>query len=182
MDLRDVLPSGEGQIELRALAHRRYRLELQFEAVLEAPTPSASPDGVANDPEAGRFPFRLCVERSDGAILYERARELGDLFAMASTAPGAANRTAQGTALGPGAGRSGASAAQRVWGSVPLLEFETPELGRLCFDFAIEPRTRAGRLEKAQLVLKENVRPLRVTRTQLDFVHLEAAVPSDYAR
>jgi hypothetical protein len=153
MDVRDVMPTGEADMELRALGGRWYRLELQFEACLSEPGPAGA-----------ILPYRLSVERSDGAMLYERERALSELFRLASSAD---------ESVGQGDARR---AQARYWGSVPLLDFRSDSLGRLRFDFSIESAAPQARLEKAQLVLKEDVRRLSLRAPLLDRVEIQAEV------
>lgn len=160
MDVRDVLPTGEVEMELRALGGRWYRLELQFEACF----PEADLGGEATeaDPAGSILPYRLSVERPDGAILYERERPLGELFGLASSARESS-----------GQGQNKRVQA-RYWGSVPLLDFRSDCLGRLRFDFSIASHAPQVGLEKAQLVLKEDVRRLHHRATLLDRIEIQA--------
>ncbi len=160
MDVRDVLPTGEADMELRALGGRWYRLELQFEACLAEPEPER--EQAALDPTAAILPYRLSVERSDGAILYERERALSELFGLASSAGESS-----------GAGRTKRMQA-RYWGSVPLLDFRSDCLGRLRFDFSIASVAPQAWLEKGQLVLKEDVRRLHHRAPLLDRIEIQA--------
>ncbi len=161
MDVRDVLPDGEVDIELGALGGRLYRLELQFEACVECPRDD-DPSAEAMSEHTGELLYRLRVERPDGPILYERERPLQNLFGMASSA---------GEKTGIGSRRGVLS---RHWGCVPLLEFQPESLGRLRFDFSIQPSGSRARLDKAQLVLKENVRRLRYPAALLDRIQIDS--------
>ena len=161
MDVRDVLPEGEVELELRALGGRRYRLELQFEACLMvSPDHDFSARHIGSD--SGVLPYRLRVEKTDGPILYERERSLQDLFGIASSA-----RESTGTG-----GRQRWSS--RHWGCVPLLDFQSSSLGRLRFEFSIRLNDDNARIEKAQLVLKEDVRRLRYSAALLDRISIDA--------
>lgn len=160
MDVRDVLPTGEVEMELRALGGRWYRLELQFEACLSEP--EAGSDAEVADPAAAILPYRLSVERPDGATLYERERPLDELFGLASSAHESS-----------GQGR-GKRMQARYWGNVPLLDFRSDCLGRLRFDFSIATDAPQIMLLKAQLVLKEDVRRLHHRATLLDRIEIQA--------
>ena len=171
MDVRDLLPEREAEIDLRALAGRCYRLELQFEACISQSDVGVDADvdgedgGDETDSIGASLPYRLSVERSDGAILYERERWLTELFGLAWRASEAS-----------GHGRQKQRRA-RYWGSVPLLDFRSLSLGCLRLDFSIDDRRGRARLEKGQLVLKEGVRRLPRRASLLDRVEIEAEVP-----
>ena len=151
MDVRDVMPTGAAEMELRALGGRWYRLELQFEACVSE-----------RGPAGAMLPYRLSVERSDGAMLYERERALSELFRLAASAE---------ESTGP---RGARCAQARYWGAVPLLDFRSDSLGRLRFDFSIESASPQASLEKAQLVLKEDVRRLPHRPPLLDRIEIQA--------
>ncbi|MCP4908244.1 MAG: hypothetical protein GY910_25000 [bacterium] len=97
--------------------------------------------------ESGIPPYRLRVERGDGAILYERERSFVDLPGISSSTRASMRKQRQ--------------SASRSWGCVPLLDFQSSSLGRLRLGFSIRPSAVDWRLEKAFLVLKEDVRKLR---------------------
>jgi hypothetical protein len=155
MDVRDVFPDGAVDLELLALSGRFYRLELQFEAVIEAPAENESTVREESSP-SGDLPYWLRVERIDGPILYERERALSELFRLASSArePSASGGRSRPTRL--------------HWGCVPLLDFRASSPTRLRFEFSIPTPYGQTRLEKAQLILKEDVRPLRYSKSLLD--------------
>ena len=167
MDVREVPPDGEVDLEVRVLAARRYRLELQFEASTRILTGEGT-SGMAGTASPAAFPYRLRVlALGDGDLasdLYESARNLRDLFGLACCA-----RSPEGA-------RTGTSSTISHWGSVPLLEFESSTLGRIRFEFSIEPSEQGtvgaarfeSHLDKAWLVLKEDVHKLRVPSALLD--------------
>jgi len=160
MDVRDVLPTGEAEMELRALGGRWYRLELQFEACICAPDSDA--EAQTGGAAAAILPYRLSVERSDGEPLYERERALSELLGLASSAI-------------ESSGEGGDERVRaRYWGSVPLLDFRSDSLGRLRFDFSIAGRAPHAWLVKGQLVLKEDVRRLPHRASLLDRIEIRA--------
>ena len=163
MDVRDVMPEGEADLELRALGGRFYRVELQFEACVRAP--ASEDERIEQADGAARLPYRLGVTRSDGALLYERERPLSDLFGIASSE---IERVGRGRSV---------EVQSRHWGCVPLLDFRSSTLGRLRFEFSIATPQSGVRLEKAQLVLKEGVKRLRHRKALLDRIEIEAEAP-----
>ena len=166
MDVRDVLPSGEADLEVRVLANRRYRVELQFEAQTGLVEPGTlSPETSIHE---AAFPFQLIVEHADsgaGGVVYERSRVLEDFFPVTHLSP-----------------HGGNEAARRYAGAIPLLEFVSDGLVRLRFDLSIAATTQverrgqqtAGRLDKAYLVIKEDVRPWRMKSALLDHIEIAA--------
>ncbi len=142
MDVRDVDPSGDVDIEVCVLADRLYRVELHVEGVLN---PSMRDRAL---------PCRLIVTKADsdacGEIVHDEERVLGELLPFA-------------------AGRETDAAGHLVfWGSLPLLEFNSESLLRLRFELTVAPNddvggVRAGQIVKAAIVVKEGVRPLRAS-------------------
>jgi hypothetical protein len=138
MDVRDLLPDGQGDCLVRVLGERLYRVEIQVEAT------------IANE-EAMSLPCRLVLTRSsdhgDEVPVWEGTRRLVELLPLAA-----------GSRPQPGGPR-------QVWGSFPLLEFTPEAITRLRFEVEIPVAEAAegqpiARLDKANLVVKENVRPL----------------------
>ncbi|MCR9096290.1 MAG: hypothetical protein NXI30_18850 [bacterium] len=142
MDVRNVLPDGQGDCLVRVLSERLYRVELQVE-------------GTLSSDEAASFPCRLTVFRSsdDGgeAAVWDGTRPLVELLPLAA-----------GTSRGP-------SGSRRVWGSLPVLEFSSDALARFRFEVELTvvevvDGREIARLDKANLVVKENVRALPAPR------------------
>lgn len=171
MDVRDVLPSGEGHVEVRVLANRRYRVELQIEARLATTHDASAATPRADDTERA-FPFELVVSRADGgptdALVHQTVGALEPLLGVATD-----RRVEQVSSPG------GAIERACHAGAVPLLELVADGLVRLRFELAVRvehrrtdgEHTTTGRLEKAFLVVKEEVRPLR--GRGLDFERIE---------
>ncbi len=174
VEVRSALPEGEVDAEIRALVDRRYRLELLFEARTRS---RGGREGSA--PCAALvekvFPYQLVVREADepGGVLYERSGFLQDLFAFGTT-----SHEPRGTA-------SGLEPHASHWGSLPLLEFESGSLRRLRIELSI-PEGEGGlrsttdydaHLDKASLVVKEDVRPLPGAAGAMDRVVFEASAP-----
>jgi len=156
MDVRDVYADGvpgEGDVDLevRVLADRLYRIELQMEAWIAA--------SKATD----EFPCRLVITKSDaaaeGEVVYAGDFTLGERAQfLAGHAPGE-------------------EGGQSVWGSLPLLEFRCQSLVRLRFELSLPSEDRrqdgvAGRMTKASVVVKEAVRGLRARRGTLERIEI----------
>ena len=142
MDVRNVLPAGQGDCLVRVLGERLYRVELQIEATFSSD-------------EAASLPCRLTVFRSiddgDEAAVWDGTRPLVELLPLAA-----------GTKRGP-------SGTRQVWGSLPLLEFSTEAIARLRFEVEVPivevvDGREVARVDKANLVVKENVRALSAPR------------------
>lgn len=188
MDLRDALPGGEADVEIRVLPNRRYRVELQLEASVEARSRRAGAPADATDPgepreeeaarpEAGLWPFELVVAGADGTqrgggegVVHHATGALEPLLTFAARA-----RRTDASPDGP--------IVTTAWaGSAPLLELTSDALVRLRFELSIRTEQttvadgieRRARLAKARLVVKENVRPLRGRAARFDRVSLPA--------
>ncbi len=152
MDVRDLLPEGQGDCLVRVLGERLYRVDVQLEATIAA---DAKPS----------LPCRLTITRAndqgDEEAVFEGMRPLVDLLPLAA-----------GSRVGPAGER-------HCWGSFPLLELSSEAIARMRFEVEL-PITEAvdgreiARIEKANLVVKENVRPLLVPARLLERV----AIPS----
>ncbi len=153
MDVRDLLPEGQGDCLVRVLGERLYRVEIQLEATI-------------TDEAATSLPCRLVLTRSrdhgDPEPLWEGTRPLVELLPLAA-----------GSRLQPGGER-------QIWGSLPLLELRTESIGRLRFEVempvveTVEGRPVA-RIDKANLVVKENVRPLVLPARLIERVAIRAS-------
>jgi len=156
MDVRDVygdgLP-GEGDVDLevRVLADRLYRIELQMEAWIAA--------SKATD----EFPCRLVITKADadaqGEVVYAGDFTLGERAKFLA-----------GRAPSPEGGVS-------VWGCLPLLEFRCQSLVRLRFEVSLPSEDQresgpVGRMTKASVVVKEEVRGLRARRGTLERIEI----------
>lgn len=138
MDVRDLLPQGQGDCLVRVLGERLYRVEIQVEARVSTGTEPS-------------LPCRLTLTRSsdhgDEEAIWDGTRSLVELLPFA-----AGSRTVGGD-------------ARQVWGSFPLLEFETEAITRLRFEvelpvMEVADGREVARIDKANLVVKENVRSL----------------------
>ncbi|GEM_PF-5309094 len=153
MDVRNLLPDGQGDCLVRVLGERLYRVELQVEAIHVADTDA-------------ELPLRLTVTRvsddGDADIVYDGIRSL---VALAHLGAGCDKRSDGST---------------QFWGSLPLLEFTSTSIVRLRFE-ASAPTTEAAdgreiaRIDKASLVVKENVRPWIASSTLVDRVDVEGS-------
>ncbi|MEM9176568.1 MAG: hypothetical protein AAGC67_15195 [Myxococcota bacterium] len=143
MDVRDLLPEGEGDCLVRVLGERLYRVELQLEATLPATASSDLPCSLVID--------RLDDDGSD-AIVWSGTRSLAELRTFAA-----------GAETQPGG-------SVRFWGSVPLLEFKSPAIVRLRFEVSLPLGESGVRIDKATLVVKEDVRPMVASKKRLDRV------------
>lgn len=150
MDVRDLMPTGQGECVVRVLGARLYRVEIHLEA------------SVATTGEA-TLPCRLTVTRSadegEGEVVYDGQCSLIGQLPLASVS------------------RSESEQARRFGGSVPLLELDTEGIARLRFEASFAPSEtldgrEVGRIEKASLVVKEDVRPMIIGRHHLDRVTL----------
>ena len=151
MDVRDLLTDGEGDCLVRVLGERLYRVELQIEATISVDAP----------PE---LPCRLTVyrtgENGDEGVVYDGTRSLSALRSFAA-----------GSQKQPGG-------TLQFWGSLPLLEFRSPAIVRLRFEAAMPVGEDAGRIDKASLVVKEDVRPMVASSKELDRIELPLPYPS----
>ena len=79
------------------------------------------------------------------------------------------------------AGRASATdGGTSIWGSLPLLEFRSESLVRLRFEVSLPVEDRSegvvrGRMQKASVVVKEDVRGLRARRGTLERVEIPSA-------
>ena len=153
MDVRDLLPDGQGDCLVRVLGERLYRVELQVEAT------------IANQ-AATSLPCRLVLTRSsdhgDEAPVWEGTRPLVELLPLAAGS------------------RSRPDGTRQVWGSFPLLEFRAEAITRLRFEVEIPVVEAAegqpiARLDKANLVVKENVRPLVLPARWVERIAIRAS-------
>ena len=156
MDVRDLSPTGEVDVEVRVLAERLFRIELQIEGWVFP---------VARD---RALPCRLVVTKADsvaeGEVICDLHLTLGDLL--------------------PFAAGSETDAAGRLsfWGNLPLLEFSTESLLRLRFEVSIlldedAGESQTGQVVKAAVVVKEGVRPLQARGGKLERILITDARP-----
>lgn len=153
MDVRNLLPDGQGDCLARVLGERLYRVELQIEARHVADA-------------AAVLPLRLTVTRvsdvGDAEVVYDGMRSL---VALAH--------------LGTGHEKRG-DGSTHFWGSLPLLELTSTSIVRLRFEAsaptmeALDGREIAS-VDKASLVVKENVRPWVASSALVDRVDLEGS-------
>jgi len=156
MDVRDVygdgLPGdGDVDLEVRVLADRLYRIELQLEA------------WIAANKATDEFPCRLVITKADadaqGEVVYAGDFTLGERAKfLAGRAP-----SPEGGVL--------------VWGCLPLLEFRCRSLVRLRFELSLPSEDRrergpVGRMTKASVVVKEEARGLRARRGTLERIEI----------
>ena len=99
-------------------------------------------------------------QNGDEGVVYDGTRSLSALRSFAA-----------GSQKQPGG-------TLQFWGSLPLLEFRSPAIVRLRFEAAMPVGEDAGRIDKASLVVKEDVRPMVASSKELDRIELPLPYPS----
>ena len=150
VDMRSLLPEGDGDCRVRVLPQRLYRVELHVEASLE--------NGIRP-----QWPLRTTLTRitdeGDQEVLYDAERPLLEL----------SNREIGGTTVAGG--------HERIWGAFPLIEFASESIVRVRFEASLSLGEEFGgacsRIDKASLVVREDVRPSRRAAGRVDRISID---------